>query len=1052
MDCKMGGMKYDIVEMQKRDESTSHGKIIAQIKPNSTVLECGCATGYMTKWMKEQLHCKVSIIEIDEACFQIAKAYAEDGFCGDLNQDEWLAYFSGQTFDYILFPDVLEHLPDPLKVLSHVTDLLKDNGKIIISIPNIAHNDIIMKLVDDHFDYTATGLLDNTHIHFWGKKNLEAFCQNAGLSIIHIDGTIAPFKTTEQSRDNYKAVDCRITSGLEDRALGNIYQYVFVCQKTDYVKEHEMKCMDLLPPGKSISHFQMGTDVSVCSTVYYSNDDAFQQEHSNSFFQSINTSLPGEIEINIKLPQNCRKIRFDPCEGNYCLVENMYIICGEKILSFVCANGDSVGTGYLFSTTDPRFFCDIPLFSEGKAETSLTIRCNLTIFDEIKEKEIDSFLIQWHERDLLHHQIEKLNVRIEELQSANQQLFVRCKHAEDSYAIIANSFFWKTTKPARAVLDWVKKEARKNERVYLFLQTVKWTLRYGPKEAGTRRKIAKAELSRKHASKNWPTNEELEQQKAEKFPRDIKFSILVPLYNTPEKFLKEMIESVQRQSYQNWELCLADGSDAEHITVGTICQQYAKKDHRILYKKLEKNLGISGNTNACIDMASGDYIALFDHDDILHPSALFEVMKAICDKDADFVYTDENTFQDKPSDAYCPNFKPDFAPDTLRSNNYICHLSVFSKSLLEDAGGGFRSEFDGSQDYDMILRLTEKARRIVHIPQVLYYWRSHPSSVASDVSAKPYTMTAAKKALAEHLKRAGLAGTVEDSRIPTTYHIKYEIAGNPKISIIIPNKDHIDDLSKCINSILEKTTWKNWEIIVVENNSTDSNTFQYYNRLRGMDNRIRVIAWKEDFNFSAICNYGASQAAGEYLLMLNNDIEVITPNWLEEMLMFAQRKDVGMVGAMLYYPDDTVQHAGVILGIGGVGGHSHKYLPRASYGYMSRLCFAQNLSAVTAACALIPKRVWDQVHGFDEEFAVAFNDVDLCMRIRKAGYLIVWTPYAELYHYESKSRGPEDTPEKQKRFSGEVIKFQNRWSKELEAGDPYYNPNLTLEREDFSLN
>lgn len=378
----------------------------------------------------------------------------------------------------------------------------------------------------------------------------------------------------------------------------------------------------------------------------------------------------------------------------------------------------------------------------------------------------------------------------------------------------------------------------------------------------------------------------------------------------------------------------------------------------------------------------------------------------------------------------------------------MCVVS-FDKKLLEITGG-FRSEFDGSQDYDMVLRLTEQAQNIVHIPKILYYWRAHQNSVASDISAKPYTVVAAKKALTEHLERVGLKGTVTDSAILSTYKINYEIDAKPLISILIPSMNHRETLKKCLDSIREKTTYQNYEIIIIENNSTEQTIFEYYEKLKN-DSQITIVKWEGKFNFSAINNYGARYAKGEYFLLLNNDVEVITPNWLEEMLMFAQRKDVGAVGCMLYYPDDTIQHAGVIMGIGGVAGHSHKYFKRNSYGYMSRLTIAQNLSCVTVACMMIPRHVYDETGGLDESFQVAFNDVDLCMRVRKAGYLIVFTPYAELYHYESKSRGLEDTPEKQKRFQGEVLHFQERWKKELEAGDPYYNPNFTLEREDFSL-
>lgn len=542
--------------------------------------------------------------------------------------------------------------------------------------------------------------------------------------------------------------------------------------------------------------------------------------------------------------------------------------------------------------------------------------------------------------------------------------------------------------------------------------------------------------------------EDEEKQRKYQFAKPLKISILVPLYNTKEIFLRDMISSVLNQTYANWELCLADGSDTAHSEVERICQEYIKKDKRICYKKLENNGGISENTNACLAMATGDYIALFDHDDILHKAALYEVMKAIDEERADLVYTDEVTFHHKPEDAFLPHYKPDYSPDTLRSYNYICHFTVFSRKLYEQIGD-FRKEYDGSQDYDFILRLTEKADKIVHVPKLLYYWRAHEESVASQLSAKPYTIEAAKKALESHLDRVGLEGTVEDSTVLSTYKINYEIIGEPKISILIPNKDHIDDLDKCIQSILKKSTYDNYEIVIIENNSTEDSTFAYYKSLEENE-KIKVVYWEREFNYSAINNFGASKATGEYYLLLNNDVEVLTEHWLEELLMFAQRKDVGAVGAMLYYPDDTVQHAGVIVGLGGVAGHSHKYYPRGEWGYSYRLTIAQNLSCVTAACLMVKKSVFDEVEGLDEGFAVAFNDVDFCMKIRKAGYLNVFTPYAELYHYESKSRGLEDTKEKQARFQGEINRFKSKWNKELEQGDPYYNVNLTLAREDFS--
>lgn len=600
-------------------------------------------------------------------------------------------------------------------------------------------------------------------------------------------------------------------------------------------------------------------------------------------------------------------------------------------------------------------------------------------------------------------------------------------------------------------VEGFKKLVRRNEQVYLLFRYAKRIVFFGPKRASAFRKAEKARKEKNQKEVGRITAEETRRQRETVFDRKVKFSILVPLFNTAESYLREMLESVLAQTYSEWELCLADGSDGEHSYVEKVCREYAKRDGRIRYQKLEKNGGISENTNACMTMATGDYIGLFDHDDLLHPYALFEYMKVICRENADLIYSDECTFKKTPSDAYWLHFKPDYAPDTLRANNYICHFTVFRRGLLEKAGGGFRKEYDGSQDYDLILRLCEQAERIVHIPRILYYWRSYGDSTALDVSAKPYTIEAGKKAVADHLRRIGLAGVVSEAVMQSTYKVQYAISGEPLVSIIIPNRDHLSDLSRCIASIREKSSWRKWEIIIVENNSSDSKTFAYYDEIQ-KDSRIRVVKAEGDeaFNFSAVNNFGARFARGAYLLLLNNDIEVITADWIEQMLMFAQRGDVGAVGAMLYYPDDTVQHAGVILGIAGVAEHAHKGYKRGEYGYAGRLTIAQNLSAVTAACMMLPRRVWDEMQGLDEAFAVMYNDLDLCMRIRKAGYLIVWTPYAELYHYESKSRGKEDSPEKRRRANGEIDRFMEKWGAEIAAGDPYYNPNLTLVSGDFS--
>ncbi len=622
---------------------------------------------------------------------------------------------------------------------------------------------------------------------------------------------------------------------------------------------------------------------------------------------------------------------------------------------------------------------------------------------------------------------------------------------------IKGSIFWRMSKPLRSLVHWMR---RTKER-----------LGYYGSIKGIARKLNAKMIERKartqHGTASFPNAEEAKRQRETKFDRDIKFSILVPLYNTPEKFLRQAIESVVAQTYENWELCLADGSDAEHGSVEKICREYMEKDrkylqqcnsslsNRIVYKKLSKNEGISGNTNACYSMATGNYIALFDHDDVLHPSVLYEYMKAICEKGADYIYCDETTFKGNKTidDMITLHFKPDFAPDNLRANNYICHFSAFDRKLLEGTEL-FRSQFDGSQDHDMILRLTSRAKCVAHVPKLLYYWRSHAGSVASDINAKSYAIEAAKGAVAAHLTEQGYKNFEISSTkaFETIFRIKYEILGNPKVSIVIPNKDHIEDLKRCITSIVEKSTYDNYEIVIVENNSVTEEIFEYYKKLEE-NPAIRVITYEGDFNYSKINNLGVSQTTGDYVLLLNNDTQVITLDWMEELLMYAQRKDVGAVGAKLYYEDNTIQHAGVVLGLGAhrTAGHSHYRVSYNNLGYMGRLCYAQNVMAVTGACLMMRKSLFEQLGGLDENFAVSLNDVDLCIRAWKAGYVNVFTPFAELYHYESVSRGLDDRGEKAQRYNRESEAFRAKWKDLLEQGDPYYNPNFSLDRSDFAL-
>ena len=548
-----------------------------------------------------------------------------------------------------------------------------------------------------------------------------------------------------------------------------------------------------------------------------------------------------------------------------------------------------------------------------------------------------------------------------------------------------------------------------------------------------------------------PSKEELERQRNTHFDYEPRLSIVIPVYKTPERYLQEMLDSIVNQTYSKWEVCIADGSPRGESRERLI-KRYADRDTRFKYVILGENKGISGNTNAAMDMAQGDFLVLADHDDTLTPDALFECVKAMNEDPLyDVIYSDEDKLDVDGQALFDPHFKPDFNPDLLTSVNYICHLFVVNRNLVE-AIGGFRQEFDGAQDYDFIFRCTEQARKVHHIPKVLYHWRCHMNSTASNPESKMYAFEAGARAIKAHYDRMGIAvDSVEKGVDYGIYHTRFHLDEEPLVSVIIPNKDHRADLDLCLTSLLDKGTYRNLEVIVVENNSTEPETFDYYEELQEKRKNVRVVTWKREFNFSAINNYGVTFAHGEYLLFLNNDVEVIEPDVIREMLGYARRDDVGIVGARLLYQDDTIQHAGVVIGFGGIAGHTFIGLHQAENSYFHRAMCAQDYSAVTAACMMSKRSLFDQVGGFREELAVAFNDIDYCLKIRSLGKKVVYNPYALLYHYESKSRGLEDTPEKVERFNREVARFIGYWPEIVINGDPYYNPNLTLRKSNFAL-
>ena len=538
------------------------------------------------------------------------------------------------------------------------------------------------------------------------------------------------------------------------------------------------------------------------------------------------------------------------------------------------------------------------------------------------------------------------------------------------------------------------------------------------------------------------SRQELFAQRKTKFSYAPKFSVVVPLYHTPAKFLKDLVRSMMYQSYANWELCLVNASP-EDVHLTSLLENWAMRDKRIRVIRLEKNLGIAQNTNAGIEASTGEFIAFLDHDDFLEPDALFCYVDALNkDKTIDVFYSDEDKTDEYAAHYFYPHFKSDFNIDLLHANNYMCHFLAVRKSLV-DTVGGLNEKFDGAQDYDFVLRLTENTKKIYHCPRILYHWRCSNQSTAASQGNKMYAIHAGKAALNAHYKRIGWNARAQEGAVDGWYQTKFTLKEEPLVSILIPNKDHTDDLDVCLNSFFERADYQNYEFIIIENNSVLPETFAYYEKIEKEHDNVKVVYWEAGFNYSAINNFGFKFANGDYIMLLNNDVELITPDIFQSMLGFCMRPEVGIVGAKLLYNDHTVQHAGVLVGAGGLADHVFKGIHEDDPGYMGRAISSQDVSAVTAACLLVKRSVYEEVGGLEEEFQVAFNDVDFCLKVRKAGYLIVYDADVKLFHYESKSRGMEDTTDRFIRFGNEMMLLNSKWDILSTFVDPYYNPNLS---------
>ncbi len=615
-----------------------------------------------------------------------------------------------------------------------------------------------------------------------------------------------------------------------------------------------------------------------------------------------------------------------------------------------------------------------------------------------------------------NNEIEKLKKELEEEKKKNVELQGRIFELDDekreiseNLSRIKNSRAYKLSKPLRYVRSQVKRVTQ-----------------YGSVSAVKDKIKSKNRLKKRYrelGTLSFPDEQRREIESGKQYDKSVKISILVPLYNTPENFLREMIMSVVNQTYKDWELCLADGSDGKHAYVETVCREYMKDQENIKYSRLEKNEGISGNTNECLKLATGDYIGLFDHDDYLHPSVLYKYREAI-DGGADYIYCDEATFTDGDiNNMITVHFKPDFAIDNLRANNYICHFSVFKKSLLDETEL-FRTEYDGSQDHDMILRLTGLAKKVVHVPGIYYYWRAHAGSVAANINAKTYAIDAAKRAVSDHLSKCGIHETsISSSRaFETIFRLKYAVCGEPLVSVIVTS-----DTEECINALNRMNSYLNTEIVKESD---------YKDEISSM-------------NIFAKMNFLSKKANGEFLFFLDGNMKISSPEIIRELLSVVQRKDVGAAGGKIVNSSGKIEHASVVLGIGKhrAAGLVHHGFDNRYIGYMGRLCYIQDTSALVRDMLMVKKSDFEKCGGFDEGYEIAFGDIAMCLTLRRAGLLNVFDPYAEGISDAKQILFDGDD----ERFSADLDKFKKQFEKELEEGDPFYNPNLTKETLDYSV-
>ncbi|MBU2785106.1 glycosyltransferase [Acidithiobacillus ferriphilus] len=1084
----------------------SLAKIARRIPHGSTVLDVGCAVGVLGQYLTEQQGCSVDGIEGNAEAAKIAQPFYRRIMVTDLESADLRYLLEGVRYDRIVCADVLEHLRDPGQVLQRLKDHLTPDGKILISIPNIGHIGVFLELLSGDFRYREEGLLDKTHLRFFTRKSFLRLLADHGFTGQIVDRTVLDLQHTEFSSRQAQGIGGALLREIQGITDNLTYQFI-----VEAIPTGAQAPLILADDAIAETASPIGPRFYV-SAYWRTEDEDFDVSRSLSFPRpfGVERSL---VRFDLPTLSDKHILRLDPSDQpGFLRLYSLSLFQGDERLwhwdggidSFISgAHHDllaspvqlgDLGISLLATTEDPWVVLPIPSTSISGADR-LEVELSWPMSPDYVfalERVARSFkdeqlLQQYHQRakaledanlksqmtlaktesqlkqvtdlaDSTQIQARKLQAQSHALQQENTAL-------TNELAMITRSRSWRITKPLRAIKKpflmvryLFTSGAHGKERRYALARSLYHKLSI-PAGSKRRLRVIGKRLLSPHAEQDYQTwirrydtlsdtDRKAIHLQITTWENPPKISVILPVYNAPEKFLRLAIESVREQIYPHWELCIADDASSQP-DVRRVLEAYAEEDERIKVTYRSENGHISATSNDALALATGDYIALLDHDDALAEHALYWVAAEIIrHPDAKLIYSDEDKIDEKGRRCD-PYFKPDWNPELLLGQNYISHLGVYKREQVLNIGG-FRPGFEGSQDWDLVLRFTDDLApaQIRHIPAILYHWRILSGSTASDLGAKPYVVDAAKKAITETLERRD-EDAILDSACNGAFHLpRFTVNENPLVSIIIPTRNGLSDLRQCLDS-LNRTDYPNTEILVIDNQSDDPGTLAYLTELQRRTN-LRVLSYPHPFDYAAMHNWAVPQARGEYVCLLNNDTEVIADRWLTEMLGQGQRRNIGVVGAKLLYPDGTIQHGGVLLGIGGIAGHAHKSQHSESRGHFSRTALVQNFSAVTAACLLMKKDHWNRVGGMAQELTVAFNDVDLCLRLREAGLRNVWLPQALLYHHESKSRGTDIHPDKLRRFALEHAYMQWRWGFVL-RNDPAYNPNLTLGREDFSL-